>query len=305
MIRHKPEAAIDKRAPILGGLGGDTDALRLIDGEGDGLPGFYLDAFAGRWLVSTQGDQLDPGLASWLKAQGEEGRSIYWKRLDQNEKTNPKHFAGPTQEEPFTIKESDLNYVVNFQAGYSQGIFLDQRLNRKLVRSHSQEGMTILNTFAYTGAFSVSAAMAGATTTTLDLSQVYLDWARENFQANGMDPANHYFCKGDTFHWLKRFARQGRSFDGIILDPPTFSRDDKGKVFRVEKDYGRLVKMAEACLSPDGWMLCCTNCRKLELGDFMRDIRQAVPHGRVTSLPMPDEYTAHPYLKSIWVSFDG
>lgn len=289
------EQALKKRAHL---LDGNTNALRLVDGAGDGVPGVFLDTFAENWLVSTRSNQLDDGLRAWFKKQG---RSCYWKRLDQHEKQSPAHIAGPAQDNPFIARESGVDYRIHFQAGYSQGIFLDQRLNRQRVREFSTPGKTILNTFAYTGAFSVCAALGGATTTTLDLSQVYLEWARDNFSANGLDPADHYFCKGDTFHWLKRFARQGREFDGIILDPPTFSRDDKGKVFRVEKDYYRLVALAHAALAPGGWILCCTNCRKLDPRDFTRRVREGAPGGKVTILDMPEEYTGENYLKSVWL----
>lgn len=298
MIKDKLQTAISRRAPL---LGKDTDAIRLVDGAGDGIPGFYLDTLAGRWLVSTTAAELDPELRSWLQEQGAQGRTIYWKQLDQHDKTSPTHLVGPEQDEAFVITESGVEYWVDFQSGYSQGIFLDQRINRQRARQLSRAGDRVLNTFAYTGAFSVCAALGGATTTTLDLSQVYLDWARKNFSLNGLKPDDHYFCKGDTFHWLARFARQGRTFEGIILDPPTFSRDDKGKVFRVEKDYGRLVELASACLAPNGWMLCCTNCRKLEPAAFMETVRKAVPGMRVSSQGMPEEYTAPAYLKSVWV----
>jgi len=298
VIRHKLQTAIEKRASILSQA---TNALRLVDGEGDDLPGIFLDTYADRWLVSTRDKQLDPEIRAWLESQGLQGRTSYWKQLDQHEKDNPTHIAGPEQLDPFIATENAANYQINFQAGYSQGIFLDQRQNRQRVRQHSATGKTILNTFAYTGAFSVYAALNGATTTTLDLSQVYLDWARDNFSINQLDPSNHYFCKGDTFHWLKRFARQGRKFDGIILDPPTFSRDDKGKVFRVEKDYHRLVALAHACLAPDGWILCCTNCRKLDPRDFSRMVREGALGAKVTPLAMPEEYTGENYLKSLWV----
>ncbi len=302
MIKHKLQAAIARRASI---LDAGTDALRLVDGEGDGLPGFYLDTLAGCWLVSTTSGELEPDLRAWLVDQGALGRTIYWKQLDQHDKTSPAHLAGPSQDDGFVIMENGVQYWADFQSGYSQGIFLDQRINRQRVRTLSKPGHTVLNTFAYTGAFSVCAALGGATTTTLDLSQVYLDWARKNFSLNGMDPDEHHFCKGDTFHWLRRFARQGRTFEGIILDPPTFSRDDKGKVFRVEKDYGRLVELAGACLAPDGWMLCCTNCRKLEFDAFMETVRQAMPGMRVISQGMPEEYRAPAYLKSVWVGRAG
>lgn len=279
-------------------LDGETDALRLVDGEGDGLPGLFLDSFAGRWLVSTRSHNPDPAAIAWLTRQG---HTCYWKQLDQHEKTNPSHIAGPPQDEPFLARENGVHYQIHFQAGYSQGIFLDQRLNRRRVRQHSAAGQTILNTFAYTGAFSVCAALGGATTTTLDLSQAYLDWARDNFRANHLDPQSHYFCKGDTFHWLQRFAKQGRKFDGIILDPPTFSRDHKGKVFRVEKDYARLAALASQCLAPGGWMLCCTNYRKLAPRDFAAMVREAAPGKTLTPLAMPSEYTGENYLKSLWV----
>lgn len=299
VISQKLQQAIEKRRFI---EGEDTNALRLIDGDGDGLPGTFLDSFAGRWLVSTRDNTLDANLRHWLKSQQ---YSSYWKRLDQHEKESPSHISGPALNGPFTAKESGVNYRIDFDAGYSQGIFLDQRLNRQRVRAHSAPGKTVLNTFSYTGAFSVCAALGGATTTTLDLSQVYLDWAKSNFQLNRLNPADHHFCKGDTFHWLKRFARQGRKFDGIILDPPTFSRDDKGKVFRVEKDYHRLVELACACLAAGGWILCCTNCRKLSLRDFTSMVDKGASEGasrsEITALEMPPEYSGENYLKSLWV----
>ena len=291
--------AVKKRTKF---LDSGTDAIRLVDGDGDGVPGIFIDAYADRWVVATRSRHLPPDVKAWLESEGERGRSVYWKQLDQHEKESPTHLAGPEQDGVFFAKESGVRYRIDFQAGYSQGIFLDQRLNRQRVRKFSAPGKTVLNTFAYTGAFSVCAALGGAVTTTLDLSQVYLDWAKENFKANDLDPADHYFCKGDTFHWLKRFAKQGRTFDGIILDPPTFSRDDKKKVFRVEKDYHRLVALAFDCLAPGGWMLCCTNCRKLDPRDFVKMVRRGAPGSQVVAQPMPPEYTGENYLKSLWVT---
>ena len=275
----------------------NTDALRIVDGEGDQLPGIHIDDFAGRRLISTQEAVLPPELERWAVKSG---HSTYWKRLDQHQKEAPTHLAGAEQSEPFHILEEGVRYRVSFQAGYSQGIFLDQRDNRRRVRERCQPGDSILNTFAYTGAFSVSAALAGALTTTLDLSQPYLDWARENFRLNNLDPEAQHFCKGDTFHWLRRFAKQGRTFNGIILDPPTFSRDDKGHVFRAEEDYGDLVQLATACLVPHGWLLCTTNCRRLPHADFERSVIRALPNfSRLNSYPMPLDFTGEPYLKSL------
>lgn len=291
------QTAISKRQHL---LNEDTNALRLFDGIGDGLPDVFLETYADRWLLATRDDRMPKGVKEFLEASG---KTVYWKQLDDHQKDDPRHLCGPAQNEPFIARESGLNYHISFQAGYSQGIFLDQRENRKRVREFTKPGQRILNTFAYTGAFSVAAAAAGATTTTLDLSQPYLDWAKDNLIANGIDPSGHYFCKGDTFHWLKRFARQGRKFHGIILDPPTFSRDDKGKVFRVEKDYHRLVDLAASCLEPGGWILASTNIRKMTLQEFTDEATRRLSHkAKVTPLRMPEEYPGEPYLKSLWIT---
>lgn len=288
--------AVAKRSALLDST---TDAVRLIDGEGDAVPGVILETFAGRWLVSTPGADLRPQVRRWLESQE---MPVYWKRLDQHQKESPSHLAGPEVTEPFVMMENELRLEISFQSGYSQGIFLDQRDNRAEVRRLMAPGKRLLNTFAYTGAFSVAAAIAGAETTTLDLSQPYLDWAKRNLAHNGIDPADHHFCKGDTFHWLRRFAKQGRTFDGIVLDPPTFSRDEKGKVFRVEEDFGELAALAADLLTPDGWMLCSTNCRNLPLNDFQRQLRHATRRPMAARhSPMPADFTGDAYLKSIWL----
>lgn len=279
---------------------GETDALRLIDGAGDGLPGLILEEFAGHWLVSTADSRPLPAwLMPWLKATG---RSCYHKRLDQHEKLSPEWLCGEVVDGAFPIRECGVVYEASFSSGYSQGIFLDQRDNRAEVRRRVGPGMRVLNTFAYTGAFSVCAALGGAETTTLDLSQPYLDWAKRNFSLNGIDPETHHFCKGDTFHWLRRFAKQGRKFDGVVLDPPTFSRDDRGRVFRVERDFGDLAALAAKVIAPGGWILCSTNFRRITPGDFERQLLGKVSgRFKASHRIMPGDFTDVPYLKTVWL----
>ena len=260
----------------------------------------FLEEYAGHWLISTKSAPPTVALHDWLKKSG---KSVYWKKLDQHQKESPTHLCGPEVPEHFEILENGIRYKVSFHSGYSQGIFLDQRNNRQRVRERSKPGNTVLNTFAYTGAFSIAAAMGGACTTTLDLSQPYLDWARENFALNNIDPDEQYFIKGDTFHWLKRFAKQGRRFTGIILDPPSFSRDQKGNVFKADKDYGHLVNLAASCLEPDGWILCTTNHHGIKNWQFEITLREAVPHlSHITDFPMPSDFTGDPYLKTFFLS---
>ncbi|MFT3992367.1 MAG: class I SAM-dependent methyltransferase [Luteolibacter sp.] len=280
-------------------LSAETDAVRLIDGAGDGLPGLILETFADRWLISSTCPTIPPGVTEWLRDQN---RPTYWKQLDQHQKESPALLCGAEVNQPFLMRENGVASEISFQSGYSQGIFLDQRDNRAEVRRRMAPGLRLLNTFSYTGAFSVHAAMAGAETTTLDLSQPYLDWAKRNFSHNGLDPALHHFCKGDTFHWLRRFQKQGRVFDGIVLDPPTFSRDEKGKVFRVENDFGELAALAVSVLAPGGFVLCCTNFRRMSPLEFERQLLRAAPRRmQATHSEMPPDFTDVSYLKSVWL----
>ena len=290
------DAAIAKRACILSDT---SDAARLIDAAGDGLPGVILETYAGRHLLSTPRDAIPQPVLTWLH---ERGVSCYHKRLDPHHKESPARLCGPEVTEPFLIHEHGICYEISFQSGYSQGIFLDQRDNRAEVRRLMRPGLRLLNTFAYTGAFSVAAAIAGATTTTLDLSQPYLDWAKRNFSHNHLDPAAHHFCKGDTLHWLRRFAKQGRSFHAIVLDPPTFSRNEQGKLFRVQANFGELARLAAAVLEPDGWLLCCSNFRDMTPREFERQLLAALPRPlQPRHSPMPPDFTDTPYLKSVWL----
>lgn len=274
----------------------ETSLIRLIDGQGDNLNGHILEQYGKAWLISTNGSNL-AGEVSDILTRYE--KPLYWKRLDQHQKESPVHIYGEELPEFFTGLENGLKCRLSFKSGYSQGIFIDQRNNREALRKMVKPGQTVLNTFCYTGFFSIAAAAAGAITSSLDLSQVYLDWTRKNFLLNGIDPTDHYFCKGDTFHWLRRFAKQSRFFDYIILDPPTFSRDNKGKVFRAEKDYNQLFRLASTCLAPGGKILACTNFRGISVSDFMKQLKGA----DLEISPMPEDFTDTPYLKSIWATF--
>lgn len=290
VIGNLLDAAVAKRTGI---QNEGTNAVRLVDGAGDGVGGFALEEYAGRWMAMTPGGEIRREVKNWLKASG---RSVYWKRLDQHQKESPAHLYGEVQKGAFAIRENGLEFEVSFESGYSQGIFLDQRENRAEVMRRMAGGGKLLNLFSYTGGFSVAGAMGGGETTTLDLSAPYLEWAKRNFRMNGLEAEGQHFCKGDAFHWLRRFAKQGRLFDGIVIDPPTFSRDEKGKVFRVEKDFGELIRLAGNVLADGGWMLCCTNFRGISERDFMKMI------GRpgMVGVGMTKDFPEEGYLKSVW-----
>jgi 23S rRNA (cytosine1962-C5)-methyltransferase len=172
-----------------------------------------------------------------------------------------------------------MRFELDFGAGYSAGLFIDQRANRAFLRRElAQDRMRsrtiphfstpfpvqkVLNTFAYTCAFSVAAALAGAETVSIDLSKKSLDRGRENFVLNGLDPAAHRFLADDVLDTLPRLARKGAKFDAIVLDPPTFSRGNKGRRFQVEADFEALLLAALEVAAPHARLLLSTNCTRL------------------------------------------
>ncbi len=280
-----------------------TDAVRLCDGEGDGLPGIFIDSFSGHWLVQTQ----DTEWPEWLDAsQTSLGwLSLWWKPLDRHQKESPRPVAGECAR-VITAHELGLRYRIDFGAGYSQGLFIDQFEQKKEVAGMLRVGDRFLNLFAYTCAFSVVAAHAGAVVTSVDLSRPFLDWGQVNFQLNDLDPSGHFFCRGDTASWLKRFASKGRTWHGIVLDPPTFSRDDDGKVFRVEKDLGDLVAGCLRVLEPGGWLMVSTNHRGLSWAAFTSLLEAGCalaerPLARLQRGSMPPGFTGPSYLKAAWL----
>lgn len=279
--------------------GADTDAWRFLHDRESGL---WVDSLAGRWLAQTADGELP---ASVLALAEGRARSVYWRPRDKAAATAPELLWGEPVGERFLAREGGVSYWMDFSAGYSSGLFLDQRLNRARVAERSGPGMRVLNTFAYTGGFSLRAALAGATTTSIDLSRPVLDWLWDNFAANGLEREGHHAVRGDTFEWLRAFARQGRRFHGIVLDPPTFSRHGR-KTFRTDRDYADLAALAAKVAEPGGWLLCCANTHRLPRRRFETDLRDGIARSRrriavCEPLAMPPEFAGDDYLKSIWI----
>lgn len=321
-----------------------TNAFRLVHGAADGWPGWQVERL-GDFLLSQSDAALTDAqtgqLSVWL-AQFHL-RGAYHKRLDRRVRetktaqASPQLVLGDAAPERFTVRENGLEFELSFTEGYSYGLFLDQRDNRRrLLTGHVAAGFpvvrgawcvsenqlrsdtltqhatrnTLLNCFSYTCAFSVAAAQAGVHTTSLDLSKKYLEWGRRNFALNGLDAAAHDFIYGDVFDWLRRLAKKSRQFDAVLLDPPTFSQSKESGVFRSEKDYGKLVALALPLLKPDGILFASTNCATISPEEFLATIEAMVQ--RVGRRIVQQHYVPQPpdfpitrdepaYLKTVWL----
>jgi 23S rRNA (cytosine1962-C5)-methyltransferase len=201
------------------------------------------------------------------------------------------------------VLESNVRFGLDFSAGYSVGLFLDQRANRAFLRS--QPVRRVLNTFAYTCSFSVVAALAGAETVSADLSQKSLDRGRLNFTLNGLDPAAHRFIADDVQELLPRMARRKEKFDTIILDPPTFSRGNKGRRFRAEDDLQSLLSAAMEVVAPGGRILLSTNCTRLRPGDLESlarfSLKIARLNGTLHTLPALVDFPDGTAASTLWI----
>src|SRR5438874_10197156 len=169
--------------------------------------------------------------------------------------------GNPTENLQAIATERRLKFGIDFGAGFSVGLFPDQRENRSFVRHIAHK--RLLNCFAYTCSFSVSAGYVGATTLNVDLSKKSLARGRENFALNSLSTTDHRFLADDVMAVLPRLARRGEKFDAIILDPPTFSRSHRGKAFQVEQDFETLLLAALEVAERNARILLSTNCSTL------------------------------------------
>lgn len=168
--------------------------------------------------------------------------------------------------ERFTVEEQGLKFWVNLGDYLDTGLFLDHRLTRARVRAEAS-GKRFLNLFAYTGSFTVYAAAGGAkSTTTVDMSNTYLDWARENLALNGFTGPRHELIRADVVRWLQEAAAEGRKYDLAVLDPPSFSASKKMTgTFNVQRDQARLLRDMLALLAPEGVLYFSTNYQGFQL----------------------------------------
>lgn len=166
----------------------------------------------------------------------------------------------------FGVREGDLLFLVNLTDYLDTGLFLDHRpLRQQFARTPVQR---FLNLFCYTASLSAAAASAGAITTSVDLSHTYLDWAKENFKLNALQPEQHRFEQGDARAFLAAGPGRDPLYDLIFFDPPTFSNSKRMRgSFDVQRDHGQLLDQALSFLKPGGALYFSTNRRRFQLDE--------------------------------------
>lgn len=252
-----------------------TTAFRLFNQEGDGFGGLTVDLYG------------DYAVFSWYNSYvyhirqtiSEAFRQVFPEVLGTYEKIRFKgldyesaHVYGQEAPDFFTVLENGVLYQVFMNDGLMTGIFLDQHEVRGSLVDGLAMGKSLLNMFSYTAAFSVAAAMGGASqTTSVDLAKRSRELSQAHFQANGISTDDHRFVVMDVFEYFKYAKRKGLTYDVIVLDPPSFARNKK-QTFSVAKDYHKLISQSLEILNPGGIIIASTNAANVSRQKFTEQI---------------------------------
>ncbi len=300
------------------------EAVRLFHGRADGIENLVVEKWGPVLIVQLHEGQpgptpeeLRPAMQRWRDQF--HARAVYLKHFVRDRggaeaEVRASHHAatpwiGDAIEEEFPVREGSLTFLIRPYDGFSVGLFLEHRENRKRIAELST-GRRVLNAFAYTCGFSVAAAGGGAASVaSVDLSRRYLEWGKRNFAANDLPIDAHRFYCSDYFEFLKRARRQKLFFDVIVLDPPTFSRRRRpAAVFELRTELTRLAVESIERLDAGGYLMLATNDRLLRVETLEAAAHRAVPGRRCTVIArpsLPPDFAGDPdYSKSILVRFD-
>ncbi len=252
-----------------------TTAFRLFNQEGDGFGGLTVDLYGDYAAFSWYNSYV----YQIRKIISEAFRQVFPEVLGAYEKIRFKgldyesaHVYGQEAPDFFTVLENGVLYQVFMNDGLMTGIFLDQHEVRGSLVDGLAMGKSLLNMFSYTAAFSVAAAMGGASqTTSVDLAKRSRELSQAHFQANGISTDDHRFIVMDVFEYFKYAKRKGLTYDVIVLDPPSFARNKK-QTFSVAKDYHKLIYQSLEILNPGGIIIASTNAANVSRQKFTEQI---------------------------------
>ena len=252
-----------------------TTAFRLFNQEGDGFGGLTVDLYGDYAVFSWYNSYV----YQIRKVISEAFRQVFPEVLGAYEKIRFKgldyesaHVYGQEAPDFFTVLENGVLYQVFMNDGLMTGIFLDQHEVRGSLVDGLAMGKSLLNMFSYTAAFSVAAAMGGASqTTSVDLAKRSRELSQAHFQANGISTDDHRFIVMDVFEYFKYAKRKGLTYDVIVLDPPSFARNKK-QTFSVAKDYHKLISQSLEILNLGGIIVASTNAANVSRQKFTEQI---------------------------------
>jgi len=261
----------------------NTNAFRLLFGEGDGLPGIVVDVYAGVAVLVSYSSALTE-VRDWVvRALGQrpEIAGVYERVMRRKERSSELLLvSGATAPEPLLIEEHGLIYEVDLKAGQKTGLFLDHRDNRRYLRDVSA-GKRVLNLFSYTGAFSVSCAAGGAAhVTSVDIAAPAIAAAARNFGHNGLPAEAHVGVAADVFEFLAAAAKRGQRWDIVIADPPSFA-SSRSELFGALRAYKKLHAAALAVLEPGGLYAAASCTAQVSPDAFRQTVAEGAARGGV------------------------
>ena len=252
-----------------------TTAFRLFNQEGDGFGGLTVDLYGDYAVFSWYNSyvyQIRQTISEAFRQVFPEVLGTYEKIRFKGLDYESAHVYGQEVPEFFTVLENGVLYQVFMNDGLMTGIFLDQHEVRGSLVDGLAMGKSLLNMFSYTAAFSVAAAMGGASqTTSVDLAKRSRELSQAHFQANGISTDDHRFIVMDVFEYFKYAKRKGLTYDVIVLDPPSFARNKK-QTFSVAKDYHKLISQSLEILNPEGIIIASTNASNVSRQKFTEQI---------------------------------
>ena len=236
----------------------NTNAMRLVNGRGDGLDGLIIDRYNKHFVVYLLEASWQPHKETISKFLCEHFDVQYLICKDRSVSTPCVDVLVSKENSQTIVEENGLKFHVDLNDHLNQGLFLDMRKNRKLVASYAKD-KAVLNCFAYTCSFGVYARKFGAArVTNVDISSKVLQKGKENYRLNHLHEGRSEFVQDHAVEYMQRVARRNNFFDIIVLDPPSFSRYE-GKAFSVKKDMPLMIEKALLALNPSGILFVSTN----------------------------------------------
>ncbi|CZC75950.1 class I SAM-dependent rRNA methyltransferase [Streptococcus pneumoniae] len=252
-----------------------TTTYRLFNQEGDGFGGLTVDLYGDYAVFSWYNSyvyQIRQTISEAFRQVFPEVLGAYEKIRFKGLDYESAHVYGQEAPDFFTVLENGVLYQVFMNDGLMTGIFLDQHEVRGSLVDGLAMGKSLLNMFSYTAAFSVAAAMGGASqTTSVDLAKRSRELSQAHFQANGLSTDEHRFIVMDVFEYFKYAKRKDLTYDVIVLDPPSFARNKK-QTFSVAKNYHKLISQSLEILNPGGIIIASTNAANVSRQKFTEQI---------------------------------